>query len=325
MLCDGCRIVLDGECPDYCPFFGIRQAHNAPGCVQEILELGFDSLRSNDFRMAVRYFGRVLSYDSKNGRALLGMLIASAEAHGENELAEILKENMQQDNAIFQHILRKTMEFAPDEIREVFSDDYYDACALMRAGKYNNALRIFRAIKDYNSDASDMAAECLRLLAVNIAVALKPSVSPEEKKIAIDPEIEAVRQELQAMIDRYADEESPSSPNEEYIFAVNVSHLERYLKLSYSDHVLSDKIKRLKFLNDARSILRMTRQFLERKDQAPKEEIQISTEVPEQQDEIPAVNTRKIPRWLQFTVITVGFIILALMLAPTLLMIVSLL
>ena len=127
------------------------------------------------------------------------------------------------------------------------------------------------------------------------------------------------------MIDRYADEESPSSPNEEYIFAVNVSHLERYLKLSYSDHVLSDKIKRLKFLNDARSILRMTRQFLERKDQAPKEEIQISTEVPEQQDEIPAVNTRKIPRWLQFTVITVGFIILALMLAPTLLMIVSLL
>lgn len=330
MLCDECKIILDGECPDFCPFFGIRQAYNAPGCVQEILERGFDSLRSNDFRGAVRYFGRVLSYDSKNGRALLGMLIASAEAHSENELSEILKENTQQDNAIFQHILRKTMEFAPDEIREVFSDDYYDARSLMKAGKYNDALQMFRAIKDYHSDASDMAEECLRRLPAGIAGTLEPSETPEEKKISIDPEIEAVRQELQAMIDRYADEKSPSSPNEEYIFAVNVSHLERYLKLSYSDHVLSDKIRRLKFLNDSRSILRMTRQFLERIDVSPKapapqEDISISTEVTEKQDEIPAVNTRKIPRWLQFTVITVGFIILALMLAPNLLMILALL
>ncbi|MBQ6417372.1 MAG: hypothetical protein IJJ91_01745 [Synergistaceae bacterium] len=324
MLCDGCKIIIDGECPDYCPFFGIRQAHNAPGCIQEILEYGFDSLRSNDFRGAVRYFGHVLSYDSKNGRALLGMLIASAEAHSEDELSEILKENLQQDNAIFQHILRKTMEFAPDEIREVFSDDYYDARSLMKAGKYNDALQIFRAIKDYHSDASDMAEECLRRLPAGIAGTLKPSETPEEKKIEIDPEIEAVRQELQAMIDRYADEESPSSPNEEYIFSVNVSHLERYLKLSYSEHVLSDKIRRLKFLNDARSILRMTRKFLERKDQAPKEDSPIPAEVTEKQDETPAVNTRKIPRWLQFTVITVGFIILALMLAPNLLMILTL-
>ncbi|MBQ3399480.1 MAG: hypothetical protein IJG51_11380 [Synergistaceae bacterium] len=325
MLCDGCRIVLDGECPDYCPFFGIRQAHNAPGCIQEILECGFDSLRSYDFRRAVRYFGRVLSYDSKNGRALLGMLIASAEAHSETELSEILKENMQQDNAIFQHILRKTMEFAPDEIREVFSDDYYDARSLMKAGKYNDALRIFRAIKDYHSDASDMADECLRLLAVDITGTLKPSVSPEEKEIAIDPEISAVRQELQVMIDRYADAKSPSSPNEEYIFAVNVSHLERYMKLSYSDHVLSDKIRRLKFLNDARSILRMTREFLERKDQATKEDSLTSAKAPVQENERPAVNTRKVPSWLQFSVITVGFILLALMLAPTLSMIIALL
>ena len=330
MLCDGCRIVLDGECPDYCPFFGIRQAHNAPGCVQEILELGFDSLRSNDFRMAVRYFGRVLSYDSKNGRALLGMLIASAEAHSEAELSEILKENIQHDNDVFQHILSKTMEFAPDEIREVFSDDYHDACALMRAGKYNKALRIFRAIKDYHSDASDMADECLRLLAVDITGTLKPSVTPEEKKISVDPEIEAIRQELQVMIDRYVDAKSPSLPNEEYIFAVNASHLERYLKLSYSDYVFSDGIKRLKFLNDARSILRMTREFLERvddspKDPAPKEDITISTEAPDTQNELPAVNTRKIPRWLQITVITAGFILLALMLAPTLSMIIALL
>ena len=262
MLCDGCVTALDGECPDFCPFFGIRQDYGTPVCVQEILELGFASLRSDDFRMAVRYFGRVLSYDSKNGRALLGMLIASAEAHGENELAEILKENMQQDNAIFQHILRKTMEFAPDEIRGVFSDDYYDACKLMKAGKYKKALRIFRAIKDYHSDASDMADECLRLLAIDITGALKSSVPLEKKEIAIDPEILSIRHELQAMIDRYVG--AVDEKSSEYIFAVNASHLERYMKLSYSDHILSDKIRKLKFLNDARSILRMTREFLER-------------------------------------------------------------
>ena len=326
MLCDGCGAILEGECSDYCPFFGIRQDYDAPGCVQEILECGFDSLRSDDFRGAIRYFGRVLSSNSKNERALLGMLIASAEAHSEAELAEILKENTQQDNVIFHHILQKTMEFAPEEVREIFSDDYYDACALMKAGKYNNALRIFRSIKDYHSDASYMADECLRLLAVDITRTLKPSVTLEEKKIAIDPEISAIRQELQVMIDRYVNTKSPSSPNEEYIFAVNASHLERYMKLSCSDHVFSDNIRRLKFLNDARSILRMTREFLERfdpspKDPAPQEEILI----PAQQDEISVTNTRKIPSWLQFTVITISFIILALMLAPTLSMIASLL
>ena len=328
MLCDGCVTALGGECPDFCPFFGIRQAHNAPGCVQEILELGFDSLRCDDFRRAIRYFGRVLSYDSKNGRALLGMLIASAEAHSENELSDILKENMQQDNAIFQHILRKTMEFAPDEIRGVFSDDYYDACKLMKAGKYKKALRIFRAIKDYHSDASDMADECLRLLAIDITGALKSSVPLEKKEIAIDPEILSIRHELQAMIDRYVG--AVDEKSSEYIFAVNASHLERYMKLSYSDHILSDKIRKLKFLNDARSILRMTREFLERSNNIPKvpalqEDIPISIEAQAQQIEIPVPNTRKVPRWLQFTVITVGFILLALMLAPTLLMILALL
>lgn len=271
MLCEVCGAVLEGKFAAFCPYCGMRQdcaEDDTPGYVQEILERGFSALRDDDFSMAVRYFECVLSDDPENGRANLGMLMTVAGVHDEAELAEFLMENAQQDDVMLKAYLRRVMEVSPDEMNEVFRDEYHDARALMRAEKYAEALRIFRDIMDYHTDASYMAGECMRQLAGVISGKLRPSVSAGEKKCSDDSEIEGLCRELEEMRDRYIeaiDVGCPSTPDDEYIFAVNASRLEHYVRLLCSGYDLPDDIRKLRYMNDARAVLRMTREFLERR------------------------------------------------------------
>ena len=314
--CESCGAPLDfteGFRILYCPYCGTKQtlpeesvhSLNEAAKISTTLQRGFMLLEEGAFRKAGRYFDRVLDADPANGRAYLGRLMAVAEASNHVELAEILRDGRDNLEAwknidAVNSLLAKTLEFAPDEMRDVFSTDFYDASALMKRGKYKEALAAFWRLKNYHPDAAVKAEECCKHLNTTTDDVLSKELEDAEKASAMmlqagnraldlslenfsgkysDAEgLETVRREIREILDMYYEAFGVLGQvriipmyrqfmkNDYRDFAFNAEQLTVYLQPSFIDYVDASESEKRKFLDDVHAMLDEACKYIEAHD-----------------------------------------------------------
>ena len=180
--CEGTFKIHKGSRIAYCPYCGMK--HILPDDdvkfferTANTLKRGFMLLEDGEFEKADECFDRVLDTEPENGRAYLGRLMASVEARNDFELAERLKDGIDDLDAwknidVVNALLSSTLQFAPDEMRSVFNDDYHDALFLMKRGSYKKALAAFWSLRNFHPDAVEKAKECSRLMHTTVDAVL---------------------------------------------------------------------------------------------------------------------------------------------------------
>ena len=187
--CEACGAgleVQEGSRIAYCPYCGMKQtlpeeaakSLDAQEKTAATLKRGFMLLEEGQFTKAKKSFDRVLDAEPENGRAYFGKLMASVKARHDYELADRIKEGFEDLNAWknideVNAMLARALEFAQDEMREVFSADFQHALFHMEGGRYQEALGEFWRLSRYHPDAMQKAEECAQMLGTTVEAALK--------------------------------------------------------------------------------------------------------------------------------------------------------
>lgn len=311
--CGGALDVQEGSRIAYCPYCGMKQTLPEDdakileilGKTENTLKRGFMLLEDGDFEKADGCFDRVLDSEPENGRAYLGKLMANIEAHDKFELAERLKDGLDDleawsDIDAVNALLSRVMQFAPDEMREVFSEDYHDALFLMKKGSYRKALAVFWGLRNYHPDAVEKAAECCKMMDTTLAKVLSSepvqheSVSALMSKAgdrAFDLSLEhfedkyddsaglrSVQQQIKDILGMYykafgimtgdsiRSSFRKATASDYYEFARGTEHLTVYLDSSYIDYVAADEGEKREFLDEVYRMLDEACTYIEQND-----------------------------------------------------------
>ena len=163
--CESCGAgleVQEGSKIAYCPYCGMKQTLpegsakilRAGAKIENMLKRGFMLLEDGEFKKADKYFDRALDAEPGNGHAHLGKLMVSLGSRDVKNLAAALKESK-----FVGRLVRRVLDFQPELIRDMFSEDYNRAVALMNEEKYSEAIQIFDSIKNYYHEASGKAEQ----------------------------------------------------------------------------------------------------------------------------------------------------------------------
>ena len=197
-------------------------------------------------------------------------------------------------------LLARTLEFAPDEMRDVFSTDFYDASALMKRGKYKEALAAFWRLKNYHPDAAVKAEECCKHLNTTTDDVLSKELEDAEKASAMmlqagnraldlslenfsgkysDAEgLETVRREIREILDMYYEAFGVLGQvriipmyrqfmkNDYRDFAFNAEQLTVYLQPSFIDYVDASESEKRNFLDDVHAMFDEACKYIEAND-----------------------------------------------------------
>ena len=184
--CGGALEIQEGSRIAFCPYCGMKQTLpeeaaktlDAQEKIANTLKRGFMLLEEGQFRKAKKAFDRVLDSEPENGRAYFGKLMAAVEARHDFEAADRIKEgfddlNAWKDTDEVNAMLESALEFAPEDMREVFSEDFRHAEFHMKGGCYREALGEFWRLSRYHPDAMEKAEECAQKLGTTVDAALK--------------------------------------------------------------------------------------------------------------------------------------------------------
>ena len=184
--CGGALEIQEGSRIAFCPYCGMKQTLpeeaaktlDAQEKIANTLKRGFMLLEEGQFRKAKKAFDRVLDSEPENGRAYFGKLMAAVEARHDFEAADRIKEgfddlNAWKDTDEVNAMLESALEFAPEDLREVFSEDFRHAEFHMKGGRYSEALGEFWRLSRYHPDAMQKADECAQKLGTTVEEALK--------------------------------------------------------------------------------------------------------------------------------------------------------
>ena len=163
--CEACGAGLEvneGSKIAYCPYCGMKQTFpkdaakilKAAAKIENMLKRGFMLLEEGEFKKADKYFDKVLDEEPENGRAYFGKLMVRLKASDTKKLAAILK-----SGNFGGKLLQRVLDFQPELIRDMFTEDYNHAVTLMNEEKYREAIKIFDSIGNYYPEASEKAEE----------------------------------------------------------------------------------------------------------------------------------------------------------------------
>ena len=380
--CEGTFKIHKGSRSVYCPYCGMKQTLpeddakilEALGRTANTLKRGFMLLEDGEFEKADECFDRVLDSEPENGRAYLGRLMANVEVRNDFELAERLKDGLDDLDAwrnidAVNALLSRALQFAPDEMRSVFSDDYHDALFLMKRGSYRKALAAFWNLRDYHPDAVEKAKECSRLMHTTVDEVLEQESKEYEAALssmheagsrALDLSIQNfngkysdsdglafVRREIAEILEAYykgfevlGREQAIRSFRQDTAYyyrelAFSAEQLVLYLDSSYIDYVKADEKEKREFLDDVYRMLDEACTYLEQHDKynsygsegeqfredlrsglekhKPVQETlhQAENASQDSQSKYEIRNTKSMPKWLMWLLITVfgGFFV----------------
>ena len=163
--CEACGAGLEvkaGSKIAYCPYCGMKQTLSQEAAkilktaakIENLLKRGFMLLEEGEFKKADKYFDKVLDEEPENGRAYFGKLMVRLKASDAKKLAAIMK-----SGDFSGKLLQRVLDFQPELIRDMFTEDYNRAVNLMNEEKYREAIKIFDSIGSYYHEASEKAEE----------------------------------------------------------------------------------------------------------------------------------------------------------------------
>lgn len=328
--CGGALEIQEGSRIAFCPYCGMKQTLpeeaaktlDAQEKIANTLKRGFMLLEEGQFKKARKAFDRVLDSEPKNSRAYFGKLMAAVEAHHDFELADRIKEgfddlNAWKDSDEVNAMLVRALKFAPEDMREVFSEDFRHAEFHMKGGRYQEALGEFWRLSRYHPDAMQKAEECAQKLGTTVEAALKQEFD----------EWDAASTSMHETAASWRD------------FAFSAEQLVVYLDSSYIDYVKASEREKREFLEDVYKMLDKACTYFEHNDKynpsgsknahhreglrsALEKHKHLQKTLPESwktsQDSGTAYvirNTKSMPKWLMWILIAIfgGFFVVVLL------------